>query len=279
MKLADLLETKVRGWQRQWDERDTLLYALSLGFGMDPVDPVDHRFVYEGVGLHTVPTMAVVLASTGILQKTGLSLPQVLHAGQRLAVHRPLPAQGALLADASVMSIADRGPTKGAFVELRTEARLAIDDAPLFTFDMIVLAREIGGIGSAGCPFNAAHGDPVRPADRTVTLDTRPDAALLYRLNGDRNPLHADPEVARRVGFERPILHGLCTYGMVCRALVRAGVAPESLMSLDARFSAPVYPGDRLSFDLWDEGSDIRFNCRVADRDVVVLRDGLCRRR
>lgn len=279
MRLADLLAVRVEGWTRRWDERETMLYALSLGFGGGG-DPGDLRYVYEGAGLVALPTMAMVLSSTGALARMGVPMPQLLHAGQRLRIHAPLPAAGALVADAHVAAVVDRGPGKGAMIELRTEARCAESRAPLFTSEMVVLARTLGGIdrGEAAVSPDGPAPQPIdRAPDTCVTLDTRNDAALLYRLNGDRNPLHADPAIARSAGFAGPILHGLCTYGMATRALAGAGIGPDEIAALDARFSQPVFPGDRLTFDIWHEPGAARFRCRVAEREAVVLRDGLCR--
>lgn len=279
MDLDRLLATSVTGSRHAFSERDSILYALSLGFGADPTDAAALPYVYEGASLRAVPSMAVVMAPSGIMQQTGLFLPQVLHARQRLTLHRALPTHGVVVSDAAVASVVDRGPGKGAFVSLKTVSRLEDDDRPLFCFEMDVLARQIGGIGSGGDAPPPSPLDPQRAADRTIIMPVRPDAALLYRLNGDRNPLHADPAAATRAGFERPILHGLCSYGMACRALLIAGVDPADIATLDARFSAPVYPGETLAVDLWEDGHAILFTARTVERDTLVLRQGRCERR
>lgn len=276
--LDDLLATRRVGVRNAYDDRDAMLYALSLGVGADPLDAGDLRFVYEGAGLAVMPTMAVVLAPTGIVARIGIPMRDMLHAGQRLVLHRPLPPGGSVVADARVSRVADRGSGRGALVTLLTEARLESDGQPLFASEMVVLARSLGGIGSANVMSDpAGEGDPADPPERTVTLPTRPDAALLYRLNGDRNPLHADPAVARAAGFPRPVLHGLCTYGMAARALLATGADPQAIAGFNVRFSAPVFPGDTLAFDLWDRAAETLFICRAIERDVTVLRQGRCR--
>jgi acyl dehydratase len=161
---------------------------------------------------------------------------------------------------------------------LETAARSAVDGAPLFTSTMTIVARGDGGFGGPQGPTSEPHALPKRPPDRTDLLQTRPEAALLYRLNGDRNPLHADPEVAARVGFTRPILHGLATYGIACRAVLRTACDDDAdqMQSFDARFSAPVYPGDEIATDIWRDDGVISFRCRVPVRDAVVLNNGRC---
>lgn len=261
-----------------YSERDTMLYALSVGMGADPLDAAELPFVYEGAGLRAVPTMAVVLASTGIIRKTGVDFSKVLHGEQRLTLHRPLPVSGELLATSRVSAVYDKGAGKGAVLMLETSARSADDDKPLFTFVMTIMARGDGGFGGPQGSGPEPHPIPDRPADVIECFATRPDAALLYRLNADRNPLHADPKIAARAGFERPILHGLATYGIACRAILKAACDYQvhAMRTFDARFSAPVYPGDEVVTEIWKSGNDIAFRARVPARDTIVLNNGRC---
>jgi acyl dehydratase len=261
-----------------YGERETMLYALSVGMGRDPLDARELPFVFEGAGLRAVPTMAVVLASTGIIRKTGVDFAKVLHGEQRLTLHRPLPVAGELLANSRVAAVYDKGAGKGAVLLLETTARSAADNMPLFTFVMTIMARGDGGFGGPQGSGPEPHQLPERAPDWTDVFGTRPEAALLYRLNGDRNPLHADPSMAARVGFVRPILHGLATYGIACRALLRTVCDYDAgrLLSFDARFSAPVYPGEDIATDIWRDGDVVSFRCRVPARDVVVLNNGRC---
>jgi len=261
-----------------YGERETMLYAISVGMGRDPIDARQLPFVFEGAGLRAVPTMAVVLASTGIIRKTGVDFTKVLHGEQRLTLHRPLPVAGELMANSRVAAVYDKGTGKGAVLLLETTARSAADGEPLFTVMMTIVARGDGGFGGPQGSGPEPHHLPQRAPDQTDVFSIRPEAALLYRLNADRNPLHADPKVAARVGFSRPILHGLASYGIACRALLQTvcDYDANQVRSFDARFSAPVYPGDDIATDIWRDGDLVSFRCRVPNRDVVVLDNGRC---
>lgn len=276
--VAALAALEIRDMPFTYGERDTMLYALSVGMGRDPLDANELPFVYEGAGLRAVPSMAVVLASTGIIRKTGVNFARILHGEQRLTLHRPVPVAGELLANSRVSAVYDKGAEKGAVLLLETAVRSARDGEPLFTFVMTILARGDGGCGGSAGSGPEPHKIPERAPDMTDVVATRPDAALLYRLNADRNPLHADPAVAAKAGFDRPILHGLATYGMACRAVLRAacGYDGTRIRAFDARFSAPVYPGDEITTDIWRDGSTISFRCRVAGRNAIVLDNGRC---
>lgn len=278
LNLEALKALAINDMRFAYSERDTMLYALSVGMGRDPLDTRELPFVYEGAGLQSVPTMAVVLASTGIVRKTGVDFSKVLHGEQRLTLHRPLPVAGELLANARVAAVYDKGAGKGAVLLLETAVRSAQDDAPLFTFVMTIVARGDGGFGGLSGSGPEPHPLPDRAPNHTDVFETRPEAALLYRLNGDRNPLHADPAIAARAGFDRSILHGLATYGIACRAVLRTAGAYDAarVRAFDARFSAPVYPGDVLATDVWRDGDIVSFRCRVPARDAVVLANGRC---
>lgn len=279
ISLAALKALEITDMRFAYGERETMLYALSVGMGRDPTEARELPYVYEGAGLQAVPTMAVVLASTGIIRKTGVDFAKVLHGEQRLTLHRQLPVAGELLANSRVAAVYDKGPGKGAVLLLETVARSAADDAPLFSFVMTIMARGDGGFGGPEGSGPEPHKLPERAPDQIDVFEIRPEAALLYRLNGDRNPLHADPNVSARAGFPRPILHGLATYGIACRALLRTVCdhKPDRIRSFDARFSAPAYPGDEIVTEIWREGDVVSFRCRVPGRDVVVLNNGQCR--
>jgi acyl dehydratase len=278
INLEALQAMEITDMRFAYGERETMLYALSIGMGRDPLDLRELPFVYEGDALQAVPTMAVVLASTGIIRNTGVDFTKVLHGEQRLTLHRRLPVAGELLANSRVAGVYDKGAGKGAVLLLETTARSAADDTPLFTFVMTIMARGDGGFGGPQGSGPEPHQLPNRPPDHIEALSTRPDAALLYRLNGDRNPLHANPKVASRAGFERPILHGLATYGIACSALLRAACDYDArrVRAFDARFSAPAYPGDEIVTDIWRDGDVVSFRCRVPGRDAIVLNNGRC---
>jgi len=226
-----------------------------------------------------VPSMATVLARVPLLKDCGYDYTKVVHGEQRLTLHRPLPAEGELVADARVTEAYDKGAGKGAVIYTETTVRSAADGQPVYTLLSVTFARGDGGFGGPAGSGPAPHALPERAPDGSVTLETRKDQALLYRLSGDRNPLHADPVLARRVGFRAPILHGLCTYGTACRALLKEVAAYDHtrITGFDVRFSAPVYPGESIATDFWVDGSVVSFRCRVPERgDTVVINNGRC---
>jgi acyl dehydratase len=263
----------------RYTDRETMLYALGIGLGRDPLEPQELAYVFEQPALRTLPTMATILARIPLLKDSGYDYSRVLHGEQRLTLHRPLPPAGELLASARVTEAYDKGAGKGALICTQTEVRSAEDGAPLFTLGATTFARGDGGFGGPAGSGPAPHPLPARKPDAVATLATRPDQALLYRLSGDRNPLHADPALARRVGFRAPILHGLCTYGIACHAILRTVLAYDHtrIAGFDVRFSAPVYPGESIATDLWVDGRTVSFRCRVPGReDAVVINHGRC---
>ena len=176
------------------------------------------------------------------------------------------------------MDAFDRGPSRGALILLEAEGRLASDDTALFTLGCTVVARGDGGFGGPAGKGPPPHRAPRREPDLNCEIGTRNDQGLFYRLTGDRNPLHADPDVARQVGFDRPILHGLCTFGIACNAILQTICDYDYALieEFDARFSAPVLPGDTIRTDMWQDGNVVSFSCTAKERDAVVLRNGKC---
>lgn len=258
-----------------YTDRDAIMYALSVGFGRDPDEL---PFVFERPTLKIVPTLAVVIAPTGVIHKTGVDMTKVLHGEQNLILHRALPSSAEIVAQSRVIEAFDRGEGKGAVLQLETQARLAEDDAPLFTSTMSIVARADGGFGGSKSAPPAPHTLPERSPEHIVSLRTREDQALFYRLNGDRNPLHADPTFAARAGFERPILHGLCSYGVACRGLIKSicNGNPDRIAEFGARFSAPAFPGDTIDTEIWRDGDTVSFRCRARERDIVIINNGKC---
>ena len=267
-----------------YTERDTMLYALGLGFGCDPMDAGALRFVYEK-NLQVVPTMATVMGSPGIWwrdPKTGADFVKLVHGEQDVRLLRPLPASGSLISRNQVLSLTDKGPGKGA---LAVVLRRLIDGA---SGETVAESRNVTFLrGDGGFSQTSGLSDPgpeplpavpERAADIEVTYATRPEAALVYRLSGDVNPLHADPDIALKAGFERPILHGLCTYGMAARAVIEKVLDFDAarLKRLAARFTAPVWPGEAVRYELWRESVDtLRLRASVDARHAVVLNSGL----
>ena len=262
-----------------YTDADTMLYALSIGMGNDPLNLRELPYVYEqGEPLKTIPTLATVLVPEMFPVGLGWDYSQILHSEQRMRLYRPLPPAADLLINKRVVDAFDRGPKLGALILLEAEGRLASDDTVLFTMGCSIVARGDGGFGGPKGKGIPPHRPPRREPDLSCDITTRRDQALLYRLTGDRNPLHADPAAARAVGFERPILHGLCTFGVACRAVLRTICDYDYTLirEFDARFSAPVLPGDTITTDMWQEGNVVSFVCSVKERGVVVLRNGMC---
>lgn len=264
--------------EQTYSERDAMLYALGLGLGADPDDPAQLDFVYEK-NLKVLPTMAMVLGTPRFWQsdpRTGIDAVRVVHGEQALVVHRPLPRAARIRAQTRVTAIVDKGREKGALIAVQRTVADAATDEPLATVDAITFARGDGGFGDRGDRLPEPHRIPDRTPDATEWMQTTPQSALIYRLCGDINPLHADPEVARKAGFARPLLHGLATMGIAGYAVLKAfgGRRPESLRSLRVRFTAPVYPGDRVRTDLWRDGNVAAFRSYVDERKAMVLDAG-----
>ena len=260
-----------------WRDKDAMLYALGVGLGSDPLNVEELPFVYEN-GLKSVPSFATVLVMTAgyarLISRSGINFARVVHGEETIELHRTLPPEGEGRLQHRVAAVYDKGD-KGAVMIVET----ALNDKagePIATLRSSIFARADGGFGGSSEGEAAPHKVPERAADLSLDFPTRPDQALLYRLNGDRNPLHADPAFAKMVGFERPILHGLCTFGITCRAVLQAftGFDPGKVKSHQARFSAPVFPGETVSVDLWREGDVISFEARVKSRDATVIKNG-----
>lgn len=268
--------------RQAWSAKDTILYALGLGLGSDPLDSGQLRFVLEPE-LVAMPTMAAVLASPGFWMREraelGIDSIKLVHGEQSLWVHAALPAEGSAVSRTRVTRVVDKGEGKGAVVH--AEKRLWDDTSGtlLAVVESVYVCRGDGGFSRGAGADEAATPlapTPDAPAALTVDLATRPEQALIYRLSGDRNPLHSDPALARKLGFERPILHGLATWGFGGRAIVAACLDndPSRLKSLRCRLSAPVLPGDTLRAEIWLQDGGAAFRLRAVERDVLVLTHG-----
>jgi acyl dehydratase len=275
----ELMASSIDDLPLSYSDTEAMLYAQSIGLGRDPMDRQELPFVFEqGSLLRTVPTMASVLVPDMFPPDLGWDFTQVLHAEQRLALHRPLPPSADLLINKRIIDVYDRGPRRGAMLLFEADGRLAKDDTAVFSLGMTVLARGDGGFGGASGSAPSPHRAPRREPDLSCEQDTRVDQALLFRLNGDRNPLHADPNTAQQAGFNVPILHGLCTYGVACHAILKTICEYDDtlIVGFDARFSSPVMPGDTIRTDMWQDGNIVSFRCVAVERDVIVLRNGKC---
>lgn len=271
-----LMRHRIPEVRQRLSKRDSVLYALSVGFGHDPLDASQLDFVDAHRPLKAVPTMSVVLAHPGFWMAdpaTGIDAVRVVHGEQRIAMHRPLPVEGEVVGTTRITGLVDKGEGRGALMYSEKEVRDAETGTLLATTQSTTFLRGNGGFGGPSGPVAEPHGLPDTPPDSVVEMPTRPEQTLYYRLNGDDNPLHADPAVAARAGFPRPILHGLCTLGIVGHALLRTlgTYEPGRFRELALRFSAPVYPGETIRVEIWRDGS---FRARVPERDVVVINNG-----
>jgi len=276
---------KIRGWQFPLVEhrhgvQDVLLYAATLGLGEDPLDEAQLCFL-QAQAPRVFPTFAVTVGYPGLWMRNpdaGIDWRRMVHAEQRMRLHRDLLPSEQVAAHHAVTHVTDKGAGKGALVVVRRTLRDAAG-AVIAQLDQTSFCRGDGGFGTgddAPAPLPAC---PDRVPDAQLVLRTLPQQALLYRLNGDMNPLHADPAVAAAAGFRRPILHGLCTYGMAARAVLQLGARGGTagrLARFDVRFSQPVFPGESLRVRLWrDTEAQVRFDATVIERDVVVLSHGI----
>jgi len=276
MDYQKLMTLKGPVLERTYEERDTMLYALGLGVGSDPMNEDDLAFVYEK-NLQALPTMATVVTwADSWLDEAGVDLVKVVHGEQRMTLHQPLPPTASVRTSITIKAAFDKGADKGALILVENKTVLAETDEPLCTGLSTVFARGDGGFGGPSGPAPEAHTLPERAPDTSCTLPTLPQAALIYRLSGDRNPLHAEPAFAAAAGFPRPILHGLCSYGIAGLAVLKTCTNndPARIAEIDVRFSAPVYPGENITTDIWQDGDTVSFRSRVAERDVVVLNNG-----
>ncbi|MCX5557238.1 MaoC/PaaZ C-terminal domain-containing protein [Streptomyces sp. NBC_00038] len=282
---AKAVAAEPRAGEIAWGHKDVQLYHLGLGAGANPdrpspaTDPDELRYTLES-RLHVLPSFATVAGagSPGVIG--GLSMPgvevdlaRVLHGGQSIRLHRPIPVEGRATATSRIAAVYDKG--KAAILVMRTE--VTDTEGPLWTNDAQIFVRGEGGWGGDRGP-SARLETPTGPADKTVDRPVREDQALLYRLSGDLNPLHADPEFAKLAGFDRPILHGLCTYGITLKAVVDTllGGDVTRVRSYATRFAGVVFPGETLRIRMWRQDAGIQVTVTAVERDEApVLADTL----
>jgi acyl dehydratase len=266
--------------EQTYTAKDSILYALGLGLGADPLDTNQLRYVFEEAeGFAALPTMAVVLAGPGFWARdpnSGISWQQVLHGEQEIELHAPVPAAATMVAETKITEIIDKGADKGALLYQQRTLMDKASGCKIATLYSTTFARGNGGFGGPKGPTRPVHSLPAREPDLHCDLPVLPQAALIYRLSGDPNPLHADPAVATQAGFKAPILHGLCSLGVAGHAVLKTccDYDPSRFKSLALRFSAPVYPGETIRTEIWRDGPVISFRARALERDVVVLNNG-----
>ena len=273
----ELMQATSKDNSASYTERDTMLYALGVGFMRDPMNKDELPFVYEN-NLKTVPTMAAVIGwgAGNIMGRSGINYLMVVDGERRLTVHKTLPTSGEVLIDQRVLGVFDKGKDKGAVLVTESVARDKASGEKLYTLVGSTFARGDGGFGGPKDGAPEPHAIPTRAPDLVHEADTRPDQAFIYALSGDRNPLHRDPNVAKMAGFPRPILHGLCSYGTACRSVLStvAKYDPAKIVGFDVRFSSPVFPGETIVTEMWVDGSVVSFRSKLKERDVVCLNNG-----
>jgi acyl dehydratase len=277
--------------ERSWDHRDALLYALGVGAGaLDPTG-FELEFTTENTAGHdqkVLPTFATIVGQGGrpMADLGDIDMTKLVHGEQVIILHGEIPVSGTVRITTTVAGMYDKG--SAGLVVLESESVDATTGAPALTTRTGLFIREAGGFGGPRGPEGDEESElagqpvPSREPDEVVSYATRTDQALLYRLSGDRNPLHSDPAFAKRAGFDRPILHGLCTYGFTGRALLHAvcGSDPARFGAMRARFSKPTMPGDTLSISVWDIGDSAKGAYRFrteTQRGETVIDGGLFR--
>lgn len=278
MNLDQVLAKKFPALEHTLTPRDCMLYALGVGVGLRPEAPEDLQFVYED-GLKVFPAMVNVICHPGAWIKEpelGIDWVKILHGEQSYTLHKPLMPGQTYVGSYRVTDVIDKGVGKGAMVYLEKALKDKVSGEVVSTVTSTYVLRGDGGCGGTTDVAPPVHTVPDRPADDSISVATLPQAGLIYRLSGDYNPIHASPEIARKAGFERPILHGLCTMGIATRALLQGCCEdrPERLRSVKLRFSSPVYPGETILTEIWRESTGVSFRATAVDRKVVVLNNG-----
>ena len=257
--------------QRSWTAKDCMLYALGVGAGTDELEFSTEK------NQRVLPTFAVIVGGGGVpFREIGSFNPAMLvHGEQAIEVYKEIPPEGSIESTGRIAAMYDKG--KSALVVIESTSREVKSGEPLLKTTMSLFIRGEGGFGGERGPSGPRNAPPDRKPDAEVTYDTRRDQALLYRLSGDMNPLHSDPEFAKLGGFDTPILHGLCTYGFTGRALLHTlcGSDPARFRSMEGRFSKPVFPAEALTVSMWIDGGEAIFRTTNPDGDVV-LDQGRC---
>jgi acyl dehydratase len=273
-----LLALKIPEAEHTYTDKDTMLYALGVGLGHDPMNRDELAFVYEK-NLKPLPTLAAVLGYPGFWARdldTGIDWVRLVNGEQGVTLHRPLAPSGTVLGRTRIVEVVDKGTGKGALVYTERKVTDKASGELIATVTQTTFCRADGGFGGPPRETPPPHKIPERAPDLVCDLATRPEAALIYRLSADRNPLHVDPDVAKAAGFPRPILHGLGTFGVVGHAVLKSvcGYDPNRLASITGRFSAPVFPGETIRTEIWRDGAVVSFRALVPERNVVAMNNG-----
>lgn len=266
----------------EWTDNEVILYHLGVGAGVPPVDPRELAYTYEPK-LEVLSSFGVLPAFpmlAGIMSVDGLSfdLTKLLHGEQDIELRGPLPTAAKSATSGRVAHIYDKGKAALVVVEATTED----DSGQVLCINRFSLfLRGEGGFGGDPGPSSDTAAPPEREPDHVVESPTLPQQALLYRLSGDRNPIHADPEMAALAGFPQPILHGLCSYGIVCKAVVDIALSGDvgAVARYQARFAGVVYPGETIVTSMWDEGDRILVAASTKERETPVITNSVVTRR
>ena len=259
-----------------YSDKDSILYSLGVGLGNDPMNMAELKYVYENSQV-ALPSMATNFQyHSPLLLKANINFILVVHGEQKLSFSNPLPVSGDFISNAKVIGCYDKGAGKGAVIDVETTIKLKRDNTEICKLVSTTFARGDGGFGGPESPKSKIfrpEGDP----DFVHEIKTKPDQALIFRLSGDFNPLHSDPNFAKTAGFEKPILHGMCTYGIACRSLVESVCEGDAkrLKKFDCRFSSPVYPGETIVTEMWKNGSKVYYQSKVKERDKIVIKNGV----
>jgi acyl dehydratase len=273
-----LLALNIPEVEHSYTDKDTMLYALGVGLGHDPLDARQLDFVYEK-NLKALPTFAAVLGYPGFWIReldTGIDWVRIVNGEQGVVLHRPVAPKGTVLGKSRIVEAIDKGRGKGALVYTERKVTDKASGELVATVTQTTFCRADGGFGGPPREQPPPHKLPERAPDLTCELETRPEQAMIYRLSADRNPLHIDPEVAKAAGFPRPILHGLGTFGVVGHALLRTvcDYDPARVRAFAGRFSAPVFPGEAIRTEFWRDGEVVSFRALVPARNVVAMTNG-----
>ncbi len=272
----EIMSLKSENIEISYTDKDSILYGLGVGLGNDPMDIDELKYVYEN-GQIALPSMATNFQyHSSLLMSAKLNFVMVVHGEQKLSIINPIPVSGDFLADMKVLNCFDKGASKGAIIDVETTVKLKSDGTEICKLISTTFARGDGGFDGPESPPQEIF-EPEGSPDLVDEITTKPDQALIFRLSGDYNPLHSDPNFAKAAGFPKPILHGLCTYGVACRSIVKTACDNDvkKLKSFNCRFSSPVFPGETIVTEMWKNGNDINFQSKVKERDKIILKNGV----
>ncbi len=273
-----LMALEIPPAEQTYGPKDCMLYALGIGLGHDPMDEEQLPFVYEK-NLKVLPTMGAILGHPGFWirdRDTGIDWVRIVNGEQGVRLHRPLATETTVIGRTRIVAVIDKGADKGALVLTERKVTDKATGEPIASVTQTTFCRADGGFGGPPAKAPEPHALPTRAPDAVCDLGTRPEAALIYRLSSDRNPLHADPAVARAAGYPRPIMHGLGNFGIAGHAVLKTmcGYDPAKLVAFACRFTAPVFPGETLRTEMWRDGNVVSFRSRVVERDAVAVNNG-----